>query len=403
MNLLFLSELFYPHGSGAELATYLYAKLLSKEKFNVIVVTNRFDGESEFSKVEGITVYRLPLFKKSGSIKYSILQRVDVLFSGFMNKLLKWADVVYIPRFWFSAIPLAKALGKRVIVHFHDYIPICPLAVFYDLNNDSFCKKTHFCSNACIYAFSKKKQKGTVNTFVSSFLNLSIFPLLKRLIEFSDAIICVSKFQRDLLIKSSPSLIPKTRVIYNPLPSLPLTELSGDSFGYFGGPSYLKGFSVLIKAMSYWKTHRINPITLYATKFSGFNEYSPSSLRDLGFVLYNKLDHESYSKIYQKIRAVIVPSIWYEPFGYVAAEALLRGRLLIASRVGALPELAKDCKGVFFFDANNYIELTKILRNVRDLSKEKVIDLALQNRDTMLKSFDSSTTVLSFSHVLNNL
>ena len=40
MNILFLSELFYPHGSDGELATYLYAKLLSQKGFNVKVVTN---------------------------------------------------------------------------------------------------------------------------------------------------------------------------------------------------------------------------------------------------------------------------------------------------------------------------------------------------------------------------
>lgn len=30
MNILFLSELIFPHGGGAEFATYLYAKLLAK-------------------------------------------------------------------------------------------------------------------------------------------------------------------------------------------------------------------------------------------------------------------------------------------------------------------------------------------------------------------------------------
>jgi hypothetical protein len=59
----FLSELFYPHGSGGELATYLYARLLSKADFNVVMVTNRFAGESQFSKEGNLTVYRLPLFK----------------------------------------------------------------------------------------------------------------------------------------------------------------------------------------------------------------------------------------------------------------------------------------------------------------------------------------------------
>ena len=135
-----LSEIFYPHGGGAELATYLYAKLLSKTPgFKVTVVTNQFSGEPAFSEDEGFAVYRLSSLLGGESIKYSVLQRVDVLLTTFMRKLIKSSDVVYIPRFWFSAIPLAKSFGKSVITHLHDYIPICPLAVRYDSTNNTVC------------------------------------------------------------------------------------------------------------------------------------------------------------------------------------------------------------------------------------------------------------------------
>ena len=38
--------------------------------------------------------------------------------------MLYESDVVYIPRLAFPVIPYAKALGKTVIVHLHDYIPV---------------------------------------------------------------------------------------------------------------------------------------------------------------------------------------------------------------------------------------------------------------------------------------
>ena len=73
MNILFLSELFFPHGGGAEFATYLYAKLLSEATYNVIVITNRFHGESDVSKSGNLTIYRLPLLSNVKSVKFSIL------------------------------------------------------------------------------------------------------------------------------------------------------------------------------------------------------------------------------------------------------------------------------------------------------------------------------------------
>ena len=39
---------------------------------------------------------------------------------------------------------------------------------------------------------------------------------------------------------------------------------------------------------------------------------------------------------------VVIPSIWEEPFGLVAAEAMNNGACIIASKVGGIPEIIKD-------------------------------------------------------------
>ena len=75
-----------------------------------------------------IRIYRYNLLKNKGTIKYSILAKIDLFFSSFFRKMIKWADVVYIPRLWFSVIPFVKFYGKPVVVHLHDYIPSCPLS-----------------------------------------------------------------------------------------------------------------------------------------------------------------------------------------------------------------------------------------------------------------------------------
>ena len=47
----------------------------------------------------------------------------------------------------------------------------------------------------------------------------------------------------------------------------------------------------------------------------------------------------------------IIPSIWEEPFGLVAAEAMSNGIAIIASHVGGIPEIVKD-NGVLIKDIN---------------------------------------------------
>ena len=117
MKVLVLSELWYPQGGGAELATHLVIDALQKEGFKVIVLT----GSEQHDRPIGVRYVPIPLLKalsKNSSLEKSLLGR-DVLAS-----LIKEADVVYVPRLANPVIPLAKELGKKAIVHLHDYQPI---------------------------------------------------------------------------------------------------------------------------------------------------------------------------------------------------------------------------------------------------------------------------------------
>jgi len=404
MNVLFLSELFYPHGGGAEYATFLYAELLSQAGFNITVVTNKFDGEPEVSRHGKLTIYRLPLLGKSGSVKYAILKRFEVLFSSFMRKMMKWADVIYVPRFWFSAIPLAKALGKPIITHLHDYIPICPLAILYDETKAKTCDcRSIICSPRCIYAYEKTHDRNFQETLTSVVLNSGVGRYLPKFVELSDAIICVSKSQKSIVVEKEPSLHKKLHIIYNPLPRLALSEMKGDDFGYFGGPDVLKGFRVLYQALSHLNRTGSRLMRIHSTKFQAHSEQVARTLSRLGFLLYNKLDKSELDKVYENIRAVVVPSVWHEPWPYVVVEALVQGRFVIASRVGGIPEQVEGCKGVMLFEAGDYNKLADSMEFVAGLDREKIADYGFQNRETFLRRFDNESSIKGFISVCEHL
>ena len=403
MNILFLSELFYPHGSGGELATYLYAKLLSEAGINVIVITNRFAGESDVSKEGKLTVYRLPLLKRGGSIKYSILQRFDVLSSSFMRKLIKWADLVYIPKFWYSAIPFAKAYGKPVVTHLHGYFPICPLSNCYDLTTSRICNRSLSCSPKCIYTYEKNQEKGLTETLTSVVLNSTLRPYFSRFMKLVDAVICVSKAQQEILIRHARSLSPKIHVIYNPLPDVSYLDIEGDDFGYFSGPSPLKGFHVLSYALTYAQAcASVKTLKVHVTNLN-IRANNAKWLNQRGIIAYKRLDETCYEKLYRRIRSVVVPSIWPETYGYVACEALLRGRIVIASAIGGIPEVVEGCPGAFLFRAGDYIQLADKMTAVKNLSRETVADLGARNRETIQKKFSDDKILRMFVDVLTKI
>jgi glycosyltransferase involved in cell wall biosynthesis len=402
LNILFLSELFYPNGGGAELATYLYAKLLSEAKFNVVVIANRFAGEPEFSRNEGFTVYRLPLFRRGDSVKYSVLQRVDVLFSSFMRKWMKWADIVYVPRFWFSAIPLAKTLGKPVVTHLHDYIPICPLTKFYDSSRESICSRGRFCTLNCIYYSERSADKGLFKAATSAVFNSIFGRYLGRIVSFSDGVVCASYAQRDLLTKWDKSLERKVHVIPNPLPEISQVPLEGDDFGYFGGSNIMKGFNVLCQALRLLNS---DSVLVHGTNFSLMNKRMGKFLERLGVKKYPKLNHSEIDLLYRDIKAVLVPSVVAEVSPYVVTEAILHSRAIIASNIGGIPELVKGCKGVFLFNAGNPFELADKLKYVKDLDLQTIAEWGAHNIEIFEKRFSNNQTLqilIDFFHKLTS-
>ena len=65
----------------------------------------------------------------------------------------------------------------------------------------------------------------------------------------------------------------------------------------------------------------------------------------LHIVPYPKLNQVQMAELYRRIRGVIVPSIVAEPLPYIVSESILRGRAIIASDIGGIPELVNGCKG----------------------------------------------------------
>jgi glycosyltransferase involved in cell wall biosynthesis len=400
--MLFLSELFYPHGSGGELATFLYANLLSRENVNVVVITNRFGGEPELTRRGDLTVYRLPLFKgETDSVKYSILKRIDILHSNFIKKMMKWADIVYIPRFWYSAIPLAKAYRKPVLVHLHDYIPICPLSTIYDASKEKVCdQQSVLCPPECIYVYERKQGRDLAQTLISILLNSIVGQSFSKLVKFSNAIICVSKAQKDIIVKREPSLSEKIYVVYNPIPEYPSNfEIKGADFGYFGGPNLIKGFHILKQALIKMNNKRL---VIHATRFSR-SECSYQLSNGIKIFFYKRLDARHFKKLYERTCTVVVPSIYPEPLPYVVSEALLNGRVLIASRIGGIPEQVEGCKGVFLFEPGNYHELAEKLDYICNLSQENLKDLGVSNREVFLKRFDNGRSISAFLGICEKL
>jgi glycosyltransferase involved in cell wall biosynthesis len=68
--------------------------------------------------------------------------------------------------------------------------------------------------------------------------------------------------------------------------------------------------------------------------------------------------------LFEKIDVLVVPSLWHEPFGRVAIEALAWGVPVIASRRGGLPEIVQPGVNGWLFEPNDKNSLARLLRTL---------------------------------------
>jgi len=115
-----------------------------------------------------------------------------------------------------------------------------------------------------------------------------------------------------------------------------------------------KGLSVLLRALDILKEKGV-ATTLRVT---GSGDFGPE-ITSVGWI-----SHLQLPDLYRDAAVVVVPSVWEEPFGLVAAEAMACGIPVIASNRGGLAHIVKDGETGLLFKAGDAHALAEKLQLV---------------------------------------
>ena len=234
-------------------------------------------------------------------------------------RLLK-ADIVYVHNDPMLALLIGKRAGQRLVLHMH-------------------------------------------NDHLSATL---LKPILSRVLEQTDQVLCVSEHIRHSACDASPKHALKLATVLNATdPDFfkhyavdearqPWRRNNGAAgafhFLYVGRLTEDKGVHVLIEAFT--AVHQRFPQVRLVIAGSSFFADAPSTdyqrrlaiqaaaltdaIEFTGFVPHDRLRY-----LYSGADAVVVPSIWQEPFGLVVIEAMSSQTCVIATRVGGIPEVVR--------------------------------------------------------------
>ena len=154
-----------------------------------------------------------------------------------------------------------------------------------------------------------------------------------------------------------------------------------------------------------WKFTIIGSVLLGSNeKLSSFSKMIISKFEDISNQTYTTgfIDQKKVQRKMKTSSIIVIPSIWEEPFGLVAAEAMANGMAVIASSIGGIPEIINR-NGILIKD----IDEKKLQYFLTELMKDekKLFDYQKKSWDNFNKDSKSSSKKLDSlrKRVLNYL
>jgi glycosyltransferase involved in cell wall biosynthesis len=205
--------------------------------------------------------------------------------------------------------------------------------------------------------------------------------LLAKRIDAFDVIVANSETTRAKLAGYG---VDATRMIYNGVPSRPLRPSPGDTpiIGYSGRLSHEKGVDTLVDAFAR-VVEAVPGAQLLLVGDGPLRSPIEARVRSNGFgARVTMTGHRTRDEAEQEMDAAwiqAVPSLLEEPFGIVAAEAMMRGTAIVASVGGGLGEIVEaGCGGVLVPAGDPEALATALIDLVRD--RERVERLGVAGR-----------------------
>jgi glycosyltransferase involved in cell wall biosynthesis len=380
-RILVLTKLFWPEGSGAELATYLVVKDILSKHFDVTIVSGTRSPEPNILK------HARYIHWGTLEARYKPIEWIKTFMGiGWIRNLVKEADIVYIPSHTLIPLTIAvKTINPRakVALHLHNYQLLTYTSVVLA------SKEPDVVADIIVELGEHKSLLRALLAGFGHYINyINRFAAM-----LADKIICVSHRQCEIILRYIPEVRGKAEVIYNPPLLLPpLNKRINDKpiVIYIGGGSYIKGFEMFLETIFKALIKGLD-IKVYITYGRGMLPKEEVLLkrisRNLGnkLVLLGRLSYDEYLKLHEVAWALLFPSIYEEPLPYAIIESMLLGTIPIASGVGGVPEMISGSPAEeYLFTPGDINEFIDRIEKLLSQSKKDIIDIGMKLREHIL-------------------
>jgi glycosyltransferase involved in cell wall biosynthesis len=235
------------------------------------------------------------------------------------------------PQFGWRALAAARSEGARVVLHLHQYRLVCATGVCF--TEGAQCTRCHGRNTLPGVIHNCRGSRGEALAYGAA---LALWQ--RRMAEQADVAIVPSKFARERLRElGAPLDFERVHVLP---PPVAVSDGASPATGTYAlvvsrlAPE--KGVNVAIDAC------RIAKVPLVVAGDGPESDALRGHAGDGEVRFASRVDDTELERLRKDAALAIVPSRSAETFGMAAAEAMAAGLPVVASRIGALPELVEE-------------------------------------------------------------
>ncbi|MFN8464430.1 MAG: glycosyltransferase family 4 protein [Caldilineaceae bacterium] len=357
MRILMLAQFYPPTVGGEEQHVHDLSHALAERGHRVAVATLWHPGLPEFELDGSVAVYRLRGLTQRATWLYKDDERRHApplpdpeTAWGLREVMQREQPEIVHAHNWLihSYLPLEPLHGARLVITLHDYSLVCVQKRL--MRFDAPCDGPGLRKCLACAAHHYGRAKGSVTYFGNQAMSAWERRAVDLFLPVSKAVAEGSRLdEHGLPYQVIPNLLPEKLLAVDeqagahPAPPELQRLPAGDFLLFVGDLSADKGVHVLLAAYDKLRESEaelpdgLPPLVVIGRRFKGTADELPPGVIALG-----RIPHAAVMQAWRRCTIALAPSVWAEPFGIVALEAMVAGKPLVASNTGGLADTVID-------------------------------------------------------------